>query len=524
MGANPNEATTSRWFDRVAVPLGLLICLGAGLAARGVALDQRSLWFDEAYSWRMSHNDEHQICERLRYDNSPPLYFLLLKYWEAEFGESPTAIRSLSVVAGLATVVGTFLFASSLLALPFGGPSRVTPREAAWVPLLAVAFVALNPLLVRYGCEARMYSLGTALGVFSGWALVRAIDPDRPRWWRWIGFAAVTTLFAYTHTFALLMIAAEGGVIGWWLCERAGGSPVGVVRQPAFRSAVVAFALIAIAFGFWAPTLLAQLSFSGTREWIPPLETYRSLHTVAYKMFVNPEEAPTEFGAVRAGVVAAVFLSVAAWRGRWVDGVLLTLGLSPIVGAAALCLSGTQVFLTRYFIFGLPFLLILLAVAVARVRSPAGFALAAVTAIGVHGYWCHDLWRHAAIEQNAGYRGAAEQVVQQGSQEDLVICSGGRTFFSTRFHLKDRPHVYAVYPPSEKVYGGAAVMDEREDFRPTDELVRLARRRVWVVNQEWGGRLIDPVPVPRSWREVSRTKYTEAFGMETVILIQYAVR
>src|SRR5579883_2074822 len=354
MSATANSTTPSYWFTQVGTPLLLLACLLVALVARDVELDRRGFWFDEAYTLRMGQNTESQIVDRLRFDNNPPLYYLVVRYWGVLADESPEALRSLSVAAGLATVLGTFLFARALLTGPLGGPSRVSAREVAWVPLLSAAFVAMNPLLVRYGCEARMYALGAALAVFSGWALVRALDPEHPRWGRWLLFAAITSVFAYVHTFALLTIAAEAAFVGWWLLERAGGGPQRVVRQPAFRSAMLAFLLVALAFAPWIPTLLDQLRNSGTREWIPQLYGYRDLYPLAYKLFISPEGPQSEYGPVRVGIVAALFLVVAAWRGRWVEGVLLTLGLAPILGAAVLSLLGTQVFLYRYFIFGQP--------------------------------------------------------------------------------------------------------------------------------------------------------------------------
>lgn len=109
-----------------------------------------------------------------------------------------------------------------------------------------------------------------------------------------------------------------------------------MVRYPALWPAVIAFGLALSAFVLWVPSLRAQLNHGETRAWIPQLTTYRSLFTTAYKLFVDPEEPPTEFGPACAGVVCAAFLAVAVWRGRWTGGVARP-HLWPLVGAVLLC-------------------------------------------------------------------------------------------------------------------------------------------------------------------------------------------
>ena len=96
-------------------------------------------------------------------------YFLLLRGWVAAFGDSAFALRSLSACAGLAAVLGLYLFVRDLPSGPLAGSTSWAgdPRTAA---LLAAALLALSPFQARYGGEARMYALGTALAAFSAWA------------------------------------------------------------------------------------------------------------------------------------------------------------------------------------------------------------------------------------------------------------------------------------------------------------------------------------------------------------------
>jgi hypothetical protein len=509
---------------RVLLTVSLLICLGVGLTVRWVGLSERSLWFDEAYTLRMAEYPASEILARVRHDNNPPLYYLLARCWVQAFGSSPAAFRSLSVVSGLAVIAGLFLFTRALLSGPLAEPGRISRREALWVPMLAAAFVALNALQVRYSWEGRMYAFGSALAAFSGWALVRAMDSARPRWGWWLLFGAITTLFAYVHTFALLTIAAEAGFVAWWLFERCGGSPRRVVRDTAFWPAVTGFGLVAVGFGVWLPTLYAQFSVPHTRQWIPALTSVTQLYLLCDHLFIDPfySPAPGEapMGATWAVAGAAGLLAVTLRRGRWVDGCTLALGLGPILLAVAACLAGVQVLVDRYFLFAQPFLLCVLAIGVARVRHPGWFALAVVTLLTAHGYCCHDHWQRTALDKHPGYRGAAEYISGDRQPGDVVLCCDGNSYLPIYYHLPDRTDLYAVTHPGGWL-AGQWVLDTRREAVHPKNLDERFHGRVWVVNRVEALSPPLPVPVPPSWQVQSSETFQEAFDAETITVLLY---
>lgn len=87
----------------------------------------------------------------------PPLYVVLLKGWIALFGDSESAMRSLSVVAGLATLGVTWRWARDSMGV-----------IEAW---LAGTVVAFSPLLVANSRDARMYSLEGLFATSAWWVL-----------------------------------------------------------------------------------------------------------------------------------------------------------------------------------------------------------------------------------------------------------------------------------------------------------------------------------------------------------------
>src|SRR5262249_3660530 len=73
----------------------LVLVVLAAMVLRGYGLGARSLWFDEAFSWRLAEFPVGELIARVRQDNHTPLYFLLQKSWSVLFGTSEVALRGL---------------------------------------------------------------------------------------------------------------------------------------------------------------------------------------------------------------------------------------------------------------------------------------------------------------------------------------------------------------------------------------------------------------------------------------------
>ncbi len=136
---------------RIVFPIAAAAVFAVSLALRVVYLDERSLWFDEASSWLTSQFPLHRLMDSLKQSTHVPLYYPLLRIWMAIFGDSPTAIRSLSVVLGLLTACACGLLGGKLAStlakenspleqqhhcsVCFVPPSVVSMRFRCWRPL-----------------------------------------------------------------------------------------------------------------------------------------------------------------------------------------------------------------------------------------------------------------------------------------------------------------------------------------------------------------------------------------------------
>ena len=203
-----------RWLR---APFPELFVLLAAAAVRFWRLDYHSFWFDEAVSLRWAASDPRytwDVTLRLVEEKHPPVYYLLLHWWQALGGwfglaQNEIWLRSLGSLLGVLTVLGLLLLAT-----------RLSGRR---VGLLAAALAALSPVLVWYSQELRMFQPATTALVWAAYALLRAwTTPLRGRRWLWwLAMLAAFTLALYSYLFSAFVLPAAGvTVAGLWVWGR----------------------------------------------------------------------------------------------------------------------------------------------------------------------------------------------------------------------------------------------------------------------------------------------------------------
>jgi mannosyltransferase len=188
-------------------------------------------------------------------ESAPPLYYALAWLWTQVTGSGEVGLRSLSALAGVATVPVAFLLGSQLRGTRTG--------------IVAAALVAVNPMLLWYSQEARGYALLALLTALAALYFVRALDRPRrdvPVIKHLYGplitgtssegrdvmlWGIFSSLALATHYFALFPIALEAA----WLLRRRG------------REAMVGLRIVIVAGLLLAPLAIHQ-TLEGRAEWI----------------------------------------------------------------------------------------------------------------------------------------------------------------------------------------------------------------------------------------------------------------
>lgn len=211
------------WLRRVPwQPVLVLACTLFVFGKTVFDLDAKTLWWDESLSLQRSEQGwsdlllgklvlKDGVSERTTWDQHPFGFYALLGVLIRLAGDSILVLRIVSVCA--ATLLVPVVWG-------FGGYLERTglapERTREWAAIL----VALNPLILWYGQEARPYTLWMLLSLLSLWTLAEWTATwkwERRRFThggRWAAAWVLVTLAALaTHFYALLLVPVQAVLI-----------------------------------------------------------------------------------------------------------------------------------------------------------------------------------------------------------------------------------------------------------------------------------------------------------------------
>lgn len=209
-----------------------------------LSLSDRHPWYPFAFKNLYELTFEDSFLTRKAADNTPPLYEAMLFLWSLLFGESDTALRSLSATLGVAAVAVVYI-----------GLRRVGPHGAA---IVAAALLAASPGAITYSQEARAYSLAMFFctvavvrltsRVLSSKILGKKKEPLVP----WVDIAILIAL-AYSHYTGLILAGALAGI-----------HILMISKKPNFVADTLRFLLVPLSIAPWillsTRTLASSLS------------------------------------------------------------------------------------------------------------------------------------------------------------------------------------------------------------------------------------------------------------------------
>ena len=322
-------------------------------------ISSRDFWYDESISGVIIQQNWHNFF-RLLMENpantQQPLYHILAKVLSAPFGHSAAAIRGVSLLFGLALVIGVYLFCRELF-----------NRTAA---TLAAFIAATSPFVLQYATEARMYSLMGAVVIFAAIFQTRAVKTGR--WVDHVLWGILMALAVLAHYLALIFIFLLLLAYPWQVANKKnqpteGNGILATARQVIGRLPKIGIALICgtIVFAPWLPGFIIE-HVSRRNSWIPKPQVTDLTATVAIFLFGSfpgslgmPSATPLRIALLNEltqyfvlPVLAIITTWLIAHNRRWRPGsalcALLTFGS---LSAAYLLMFGGSYFMVSRFLF-----------------------------------------------------------------------------------------------------------------------------------------------------------------------------
>jgi hypothetical protein len=280
--------------------VGALVVLGGTL--RFATLASQSLWLDEKLTAdTVAHSFSGMINTVEEIEGTPPLYFTLSWLWRHLFGSGDFALRSLSALAGTATIVVVYAAGSTLAG-----------RRAGFI---AAALIAVSPVAVWYSQEARAYALAGLFVATSFWFCARSLRAPTTR--NLAGWALACALAFATHYLSVFAIAAEA----LWLA---------VALRDQRRRLLEGFGMLGIGLGATVPFIVLQ---TGTVTWIGRLPYRQRVEQIPTQFLAG--QLPPKAALWSAGALTGAALLAGVWRWRG-----LRAGAGVAAGIAALALGG----------------------------------------------------------------------------------------------------------------------------------------------------------------------------------------
>lgn len=227
----------------------LLLGLAAtafGLTLLLTMLHWNGLWLDELYTLHAINLPVKVLLSERTHRGHTPLYFLLLKgcLWITRASASETSLRALSLAWWVASVASFWLLVR-----------RFLPAAAG----MACCFFALNGIALRYGIEARMYTMVLFIAVWALRSYLELVQSPSRRWY----LVFIAAVFAGLWTSPSVALILAGFLFDAW--RRRSQDPVLFRRI----SVVIALGLLSIAPGMLLYLLTrdrnAIASMGGTR-------------------------------------------------------------------------------------------------------------------------------------------------------------------------------------------------------------------------------------------------------------------
>jgi uncharacterized membrane protein len=460
-----------------------------------------SIWFDEAFTAYLVRFNYIDIARYTATDVHPPLYYWVVKAWTSVWGTSELAFRSLSMVFGITAIGVGFILIRKL----FGKRAAVL---GAWL-------MALSPMLIRYGEEARMYTMVAVIVFAATYVLVRATETNARKYWVWYG--VLIALGMWTHYFAALAWLAH-----WvWriLVLRIDGARGKELRKRFFSKQWIFAHVLAVGiFAIWAPFMLRQLGIIQMGFWIPAVSSHTFTNYFTNVLFyLNEQDVLSWFALLYVAVIVLAGLLIyrayrqlSSKKDRKSLLLLMTLAfVPPVLLFLASMPPMKSSFVERYLIPATASLMLLLAVVIThglRGRSRRLSLILALLLLVSFTIGINRVYFYGNYNKTNGTSIRTKELIAaidaKAKPGEPLIATDPWVFYEAVFYSTSEHPVYFLDQTTEYKYGSTDMLQYNDQFKikNLDEFLKV-HPTVWY----FGNKGSDPITAPsiaHGWRQI----------------------
>jgi mannosyltransferase len=467
-------------------------------ALRFSRIDAQSFWNDEGNSARLSERSIPLIIEGTASDIHPPLYYLMLHGWRSLTGDSELSLRMLSAFLGLILVAATYALGRRLL-----GPGSKP------IAVIASLIVAVNPALVYYSQETRMYELMALLAVLSSLLLIRLIAAPARRGLIAVLYGLCLAAGLYTHYFFPTIIVTQLlFLVIWFLTtqEKAIGD-----RRRKLLAVAAGLVLAFLLYLPWIPITIRQATGRETaRAGLPDflVDIWNWLLLGGFISDRSPDSG-TNWIMILLALIAVAGLFLAVMRSDFESkNVVIVLLFAALPIVAMWILGSTKPEFFKFMLMSIPWIAILLAIGYwllwTRLKASNSGYVGIIFLIFLGMLF---LLLQAQSLQNmffdpdfarSDYRGIAERIEDANYPNAAIVLNAANQWeVFTYYHPEDAPGSAPVFP-LPRGYPDPRTIDR--------ELSSIAAEHDRVYALFWGETERDPQRLVERWLDENAFK------------------
>ncbi len=482
-------------------------------------LTERSLWFDEAFSWRLIQFPFNEFITRAAADVHPVLYYVVLRIWSLiglffNDGTSLFWLRLLSVLFSVGTVWSMYYCGKKLY-------------KSRWIGIAAALITMVNAFQVQYSWEARMYSLGTFLVPISLALVILSTEKTKRIYWPIIiGTGLVVGAILHVHYYTLFSVAALVVFCAAYMAYSFTKNRKTIKK--ASLNMVAGLVLGLVLFLPWLPVFMHQRQQVQQSYWIPPMDSWSIPSTMSRLLLGGTDYFPHRTAVIASIIVVAVLALPLLIGRRKGDLLLVASFVLPFAGSWYLSKS-TSIYQERYFVFASLALILLFARSVYFFpRRLANLLIILIVCFGF--YRTSMFWKQLDFRNHHGAAAAAEFVLNEARPEQPILVSSSFIYFPVAFHLPSgvryglaknqedvaisTPHLYTESGELSH-FGGGPILTK--DDIVGKEIFATKPKTVWVFDTTgFGG---SKLVLPDNYKLIDSRKFSELFAHQGEIIV-----
>lgn len=400
----------------------------------------QSFWRDEAFSYVLASKNIFDIIYYTAKDFNPPLYYILLHIWMKLFGTSEISLRTLSFLFFWGTVYIAFDFMHYVL--------KISYKKASFYIFLII----INPILLFYAFEARMYTMLSFFAALSYFAL----HTNRKKL-----YIASIILGLYTHYFMMFVIFAQ---FLYTLIIRKKTSSIITVLRP--------YMITAAAFIPWLVYVVLQKRGEDTSFWIYntkiqeffliPGVMYTGMETFLEYYRIHKGLVNFSLGSltvVLMTIIAIGFIKIKNHSTKEQQHIFLSLALWAFLAPVIVFLISLfrPYYLPRYLIFSSVGILLLVIYSLEKMQKNARILLAVLLVI----LTLHHIKLQLKYREKENIAKVMHEIKSLAKQDDVLYVTDTLDFFTAQYYFyPDRVYIFNEIYDNIPQYVGKTLIGE----------------------------------------------------------------